>query len=428
NYVRSIFDSISEGLAILDPQGFIESANPSFFDLTGLTQNGLNQIRMRTLLKDQISGEYLQTDDFDGEFLLKQTNEKFIPVSISCTVRKDENNEAGTVLVIKDIRELLETQDRLKQLANFDTLTGARNRRSFQEEWSKFQSSTDAAGTSVGLVMLDVDYFKRINDIRGHAAGDEVLSGIGHILNEEVGDDGLVCRYGGEEFCFVLFDKNENEAFEFAENVRQKIAKSNFAFAGRRIKVTCTFGVSAAETSSVILEELTNEADQILTQTKRTTRNKVGIAKEIKAAEPRPERNETPVQTYVNPIPSVYQTRRVREVQDFIKVVNSPWCLVIDEKGNHVGCLEKAALLRLDKSYAKKKIIDVADCSIPTFESETPAGMVASFMDRCKPPIVVITHSSGSSNICKPIGYVSEEFAQMFREQFDSKKAMAASV
>ena len=430
NYVRSIFDSISEGLVILDRQGAIESANPAFFDMTGIKRSQLSKLKMVDILKEKISGEAVTQSDLDGEFLLKVGRDQYIPVAISCTVRKEENDDAGTVLVIKDIREQIQTQEQLMRLADFDTLTGARNRRSFHENWSEYQSHIrqESSEVSVGLIMLDVDYFKRINDVRGHAAGDEVLSGIGRILNEEVGDGGLVCRYGGEEFCLLLFNKTEDQTFEFAEGLRRKIAKSHFVFAGRSIKVTCTFGIAADEADQVVLEELTNEADQILTQTKRISRNKVGVASNIEAAPARPERNETPIESYVTLIPTVYESRRVQEVQDFVELDESEWCLVIDQKGNYVGCLEKTNLLELDSKHKKEAIGEFADSSIPTFETGTPAGMVASFMDRCKPPIVVITNCSGTSNICKPIGFVGADFSEMFRQQFDSKKAMAATV
>lgn len=412
-YVNSIFDSISESLVILDTDGYIESTNPAFRLLTNYSENEIGRLKFADLLTlfnepDTCCHhrEVASVSNLDGEFLLRLSSGDTIPVSISCTSRLSMDNEiAGKVLMIKDIRESIETQAELKRLADYDTLTGSLNRRSFREKWTEFQDSLSDEPVQVGLLMLDIDYFKKINDIRGHLAGDEVLEKIGAILNEQVSRHGLVCRYGGEEFCILLFNQTEESACQFAENLRTRIANWPFVFNDRKFQVTCTFGIAVAEANELVLEELINRADQILNLTKRKSRNSIGMESDCGSLHVG-EASKMAVDHLVQRVPSIYSSRTISDASQLFEEHESDWIVVIDEHGNYVGCLGDGQIQKYTSENERTRLAEIVDRSIPTFETGTELNLVTKFMERCNPPVVVVLNKMNANGVARPAGIV----------------------
>ena len=145
-----------------------------------------------------------------------------------------------------------------------DVLTGLLNRRTFQGhlhlEWSRCQRHH----FPLACVMLDLDFFKRVNDDFGHSAGDVVLKIVAQQLQAQCRTNDFVCRYGGEEFCVLLPHTDEAGAACWAEHARQAIAAIPVAIGDRSLQVTASFGVAECLADGDLIDSLTERADQAL--------------------------------------------------------------------------------------------------------------------------------------------------------------------
>jgi diguanylate cyclase (GGDEF)-like protein len=136
-------------------------------------------------------------------------------------------------------------------------------------------------GSSLAVIMFDIDFFKRVNDEYGHASGDLVLQKVVSMAREEFRSNDILARYGGEEFVVLLPDSDLEHAGMPAERLREKIEKTPIAGGKGPILVTTSFGVSACRPESGeihILGRLIRDADQALYEAKRSGRNRVVLA------------------------------------------------------------------------------------------------------------------------------------------------------
>jgi diguanylate cyclase (GGDEF)-like protein/PAS domain S-box-containing protein len=161
--------------------------------------------------------------------------------------------------------------EELQVLATIDPLTGVSNRRSFFTRAQEVLQRARADDMPLSVLMIDLDFFKRINDDFGHAAGDEVLCRTAELLREMLGFPERVCRYGGEEFCVELEGYPLEQAMGLAEQLRAKIAAPAFA----TMPVTASFGVASLSAGAADFAALVNQADEALYRAKRTGRNRV---------------------------------------------------------------------------------------------------------------------------------------------------------
>ncbi len=168
--------------------------------------------------------------------------------------------------------ELSHAHAKAEELARTDELTGLHNRRSFLELGRLVLDQAGRFEHSVSLVMLDVDYFKRINDTHGHAAGDAALQHVARFLQENLRSADICGRLGGEEFAVLLPATSADDALAVAEKLRELLAASPVAFQGMEFQVTASFGVAATPGQ---VEELLQRADAALYRAKHEGRNRV---------------------------------------------------------------------------------------------------------------------------------------------------------
>jgi diguanylate cyclase (GGDEF)-like protein len=169
---------------------------------------------------------------------------------------------------------LLLVKEALRREASHDGLTGVWNRKAILSILERDLLRSERDHQPVGLIMIDVDHFKAINDSRGHAAGDAVLRIIATGIAAVVRPYDSVGRCGGEEFLIVAPGCDLTETWELAERVRSHVAGCNIAVGGASVKVSLSLGVATGETSSDI-EKLLNAADSALYQAKNAGRNRV---------------------------------------------------------------------------------------------------------------------------------------------------------
>ena len=156
-----------------------------------------------------------------------------------------------------------------------DALTGAHNKRFFLDFLERELARCARYERPLSLLMLDIDHFKRINDERGHLAGDAVLRGLSRRLLARVRKEELLSRYGGEEFAIVLPEADVGSARDTAEKFRALVAAEPFEYAGQPIPVTISVGVAGTRGEALDPLALIESADQKLYEAKRGGRNRV---------------------------------------------------------------------------------------------------------------------------------------------------------
>lgn len=158
-------------------------------------------------------------------------------------------------------------------LADTDALTSLNNRRAFFNLGKQTLHLAQRNATPVSLVMFDLDHFKHINDLHGHAAGDLVLQSIAKTAAEQVRASDVLARLGGEEFAILMPQTTLDQAMRLAERLRRRIDQLEITFDGIRLHCTGSFGVSHAAQGNGSLDTLLASADHALYQAKNAGRN-----------------------------------------------------------------------------------------------------------------------------------------------------------
>lgn len=172
------------------------------------------------------------------------------------------------------IRELRKALEEIRWLSITDGLTGLHNRRHFFEEAEKEAERAERYRRPVTAIMLDVDFFKRVNDTHGHAAGDEVLRKIASCCRSEVRELDILGRYGGEEFVILLTESDLERACQVAERLRARIEAFPFVVKDVSLKLTASLGVAERRMGESV-ESVLDRADQALYTAKQRGRNLV---------------------------------------------------------------------------------------------------------------------------------------------------------
>ncbi len=210
--------------------------------------------------------------------MLQEANEELGRLNLSYEQLVMELKEA------KDKAELLanelrDANSRLKELVNRDGLTGLYNHRYFQEILSKEIARAIRYQSNLSLILLDIDFFKKVNDNYGHPAGDQVLMNIARVLESAVRPSDIVSRYGGEEFAVILPETNEAGMKVFSERMRRCVEGVVTQVEGQQIKVTISIGGTSftPEHPEISKEQLIDTADRGLYTSKHNGRNQVTV-------------------------------------------------------------------------------------------------------------------------------------------------------
>jgi len=170
----------------------------------------------------------------------------------------------------------------IERMAITDGLTGLFNHRNFQEKLAAEFRRLERFSAPLSLLLIDIDFFKKINDSYGHPAGDEVLRGVARVIRETVRSVDIPARYGGEEFAALLPGTNHEGALKMAERLRESIEKTRFPFEGKELRVTVSIGAATSPHDAVAKEELVEKTDKALYYAKRNGRNRCVPWKEVK--------------------------------------------------------------------------------------------------------------------------------------------------
>jgi len=174
--------------------------------------------------------------------------------------------------------------EKLYQQAICDSLTSLLNRHYLQRELRKFISISARYNRTFSVLMLDIDFFKKVNDTYGHDVGDNVLKMVADILRSNLRAHDVAARFGGEEFILLLPETSLHEAMFVAERIRLAIEHFNFAPLGCQHGITISIGIGEFPTSGNDTEALVKSADAALYKAKTGGRNRVCMARSVTAS------------------------------------------------------------------------------------------------------------------------------------------------
>ncbi|ARN75801.1 EAL domain-containing protein [Oceanicoccus sagamiensis] len=272
---RLISASSKVGIFQLDTQGNIVYANDELSQITGLSnntiieQNWLSVIHDddRSVIENSWQSMLSNNQAININCRLQNGSIKWISGHVGLLTSNDAQ-VLGYLGTINDITEIKNAQVQLEQMAFYDTLTGLANRRLFRNRLEHVISNLKREGNSLGLILLDLDNFKNINDSLGHDSGDALLTLIAERLQECVRASDTVARLGGDEFAIILPGISSSLA---ASHVAEKIIdtlKRPIALNETEIRITASAGISMAPEDSNSAEELIKNADLALYRAK----------------------------------------------------------------------------------------------------------------------------------------------------------------
>lgn len=183
---------------------------------------------------------------------------------------------AITYIVISEYEKgheyVLHMNEILENTSNVDALTGLYNRRYLNKELKNWQECHNPNET-LAIIFLDIDDFKKINDIYGHQEGDNILIKISDVIKKAVGEKGIVSRYGGEEIIVVVYGSNVSEVWDIAECIRTE-TQDTVTVGDDRQKISISGGISSYK-QGMSIDELINDADRKLYQAKKAGKNRI---------------------------------------------------------------------------------------------------------------------------------------------------------
>jgi diguanylate cyclase (GGDEF)-like protein len=182
------------------------------------------------------------------------------------------------LLIFTDITELKTLQVKLEHQAYYDELTQIFNRRAFFQKCEQEFAIAIKAALPFTVILIDIDYFKKVNDTYGHHVGDQMLKHVVKVCQSQLKEDMLFARYGGEEFVIALKERTAIEGEALANQLRKSLETQPLINEGEVISVTLSCGAAEArQVTKQTLNQLLNKADKALYSSKREGRNQVRI-------------------------------------------------------------------------------------------------------------------------------------------------------
>jgi diguanylate cyclase (GGDEF)-like protein/PAS domain S-box-containing protein len=320
NFAFEVLKIMSEGLIIANHEGIIKDINTGALKLTGYEKNQLKDKLISTLFSETIELSKLANCS-SYEIEIVQGNNNKLPVLLSSSILKDEwGDPLGIVCMFQDISEIRHVQqkliksydeleikvvertselsksnkeleheinvrivmeDKVKKLAYYDYLTGLPNKRLFTDRLNQCILDTASNGKILGVLFLDLDSFKRVNDTMGHAKGDELLKMVSERLLNTIRESDTVCRVGGDEFLILIQNlENVNYIREISEEILN-IFKAPFGIDGNDLYVTTSIGGAIYPVDGENVELLIKNADIAMYKAKEKGENKFELCTEV---------------------------------------------------------------------------------------------------------------------------------------------------
>ncbi|WP_297035595.1 diguanylate cyclase, partial [Thermogutta sp.] len=340
--------------------------------------------------------------------------------------------EAELVARLRAAARILEGERKLQQLARTDALTGLLSQRSFYDILCYEFQRARRTNRPLSCAMLDLDFFKRINDVYGHPVGDVVLKVTADTLLRSCRHSDVAARYGGEEFCVLLPEISEAQALKWAERFREMLRATEIVAGDKKLTVTCSVGVSGLYEDTLTPEQLLDQADQALLCAKRTGRDRVvtyqtvnqNVEFDLDESHRRHDLFEGILAEHVmTPIVAPLQgDETVEHVAAYFlrsRISSAP---VVNENGQLIGIVSEKDLMEAITSSEgwNRPISELMRPHVITYPADTPVRVIYEFLCRVAMRRVIITDQG------VPVGIVSRaSLLRWFRNLVLSERARA---
>ncbi len=277
-------NAAANAIVITDRDAHVKWSNPAFSQLTGYSLEEAMGKNISELVKSGLQEHsfyenmwqhLLAGKQWRGEVINKRKDGSLYHEELNIAPVKNHSGEIISFIGIKeDISERKYLEEILLTLANTDPLTGLFNRRVFLERLEQEAERVSRLGESVALLMLDLDFFKRINDTYGHAMGDEVLKQFSQIMKAHSRNIDVPARLGGEEFAILLLSTNKEAALMVAERLREQVAEIVIPHDKGDVRMTVSIGGALLSSGDNTGEIVLNQADSAMYKAKESGRNR----------------------------------------------------------------------------------------------------------------------------------------------------------
>ena len=282
---RALFDAAADAMMVISPQGVLLDLNKMTCEHVNMVREELMGKHMRTIFtsaRQQFVAANIEEILEKGEQrtfeALLTSPDSPIPVEINAQLIEFQGQPA-VLGIARDITERKILQARLEYQASTDPLTALNNRRHFllkaDQEFLRFKRY----GTTFAMLMLDLDFFKGVNDTYGHQTGDALLREFARQMRVAFRHSDVLGRIGGEEFSVLLLESSLHRGIEIAERLRQQVEKSPLQLNDIMVPYTVSIGVTTASACDTSLDVIMRRADAALYRAKRNGRNQVEFEK-----------------------------------------------------------------------------------------------------------------------------------------------------
>ncbi|WP_404456474.1 histidine kinase N-terminal 7TM domain-containing protein [Oceanobacillus kapialis] len=277
---NTIFNSINDGVMVLDESfRLIEFNHAAKLLFPGLKSSmyGMKAKEVWLALTEAPLPAALETAHYTGEVELDEQMNRVYQIRTASLQAELNSKREGLLWIFTDVTEVKKLQVQLEHQAYYDELTQVLNRRAFFERSEQEYRKAKELGSAYTVIIMDVDYFKRVNDTYGHYVGDQLLKHVAQFYQKRL-KDMLFARYGGEEFVVGLKGMTAGEGEAIAEELRQAISREPLATNEAVISITLSSGVAEAKyEAGETLQDLLNRADKALYEAKQNGRNRVNV-------------------------------------------------------------------------------------------------------------------------------------------------------
>lgn len=279
--MATALENAVEGIARLDAEGCFRMVNKAYADMVGYTPEELiGAERSLTVHPDDLDlmkAAYRRVRESGKSEVearaLRKDGSIFYKHAVMVGIHDERKKLAGHYCLMSDITERKQTEERLKQLALYDPLTGLANRKLLDDRLRQALSDADRRERMVALLFIDLDHFKHINDSFGHGMGDKLLRAVADQLSAGLRTSDTVARFGGDEFAVVLPNiRHVDEVAAIVQKI-QALLDASFTVDGRELHASASIGITLYPLDEGDVEGLIRNADAAMYHAKESGRN-----------------------------------------------------------------------------------------------------------------------------------------------------------